>query len=97
MGHQNGLEQHVTLVRTTSEDANLIYDIDILHIDGNHSEKSSLFDVMKWAPLVNEEGIIVFDDITWGTTVPAVDWLHENCIKILQQAMASPWYMPKRF
>jgi predicted O-methyltransferase YrrM len=76
------LEDCVTLIRSTSENAPQIPDIDILHIDGNHSETSSLYDVKKWAPLVKSGGLIIFDDTTWGTTDQAVEWLNENCCKL---------------
>lgn len=75
------LQNQVVLIKSTSQDAPPIPDIDILHIDGNHSEETSYFDVTKWVPCVRKGGTIIFDDITWGTTTKAVDWLDEHCIK----------------
>lgn len=86
-----GLKNSVELLRYTSEKAPPIVDIDILHIDGNHSDKTSYFDVTKWAPLVRNGGYIVFDDITWGTTTRAVDWLNANCIKVAQYHDDCDW------
>lgn len=86
-----GLEDHIELIRTTSELATSIEMIDVLHIDGNHSEKTSLFDVKKWVPLVRPGGVIIFDDISWGTTNAAVEWLNFNCIKFVEFSDSSDW------
>lgn len=85
------LQNQVVLIRKTSEDADIIEDIDILHIDGNHSEKASYLDVTKWVPLVRSGGFIIFDDITWATTGKAVEWLDENCIKITEITGDNVW------
>ncbi len=81
------LVDQIKLLKTTSEKADPILNIDILHVDGNHSDKTSYFDVQKWVPMVNKGGFIIFDDMTWtengiNTTARAVEWLDENCIKI---------------
>lgn len=81
------LKNHVQLIRSTSADAPLIADIDILHIDGNHSDKTSYLDVTKWVPLVKSGGWIIFDDMTWYekgsfTTAHAVEWLDAHCIRV---------------
>lgn len=76
------LSKYIELIRNDSEGADIIENIDILHIDGNHSEEKSCFDAYKWVPLVRKGGFIVFDDITWGTTNKAVDWLDENCVRV---------------
>lgn len=39
--------------------------IDILHIDGNHSEEACYFDTTHFLPLVKSGGYIVFDDVLW--------------------------------
>ncbi|MEM1282353.1 MAG: class I SAM-dependent methyltransferase [Chlamydiota bacterium] len=76
------LDTYIELLRTTSEEAPNIEGIDILHVDGNHSDRTSFFDVTKWVPLVRKGGIIIFDDMTWGTTDRAVKWLDEHCDKL---------------
>lgn len=85
------LEDHLTLIKATSEAASPIYDIDILHVDGNHSEKASFLDVTKWAPFVRKGGLIILDDITWGTTDKAVKWLDKNCIKLTEFHESYDW------
>jgi len=86
---QFNLEEQIVLIRSTSVDAAPIEDIDLLHIDGNHSEVASCQDVTKWVPLVRSGGAIVFNDMTWTeqgikTTARAVSWLDENCEKEME-------------
>lgn len=83
------LDDHTLLIKSTSELAPPIYNIDILHIDGNHSEETSFLDVTKWVPLVRKGGLIILDDITWSinnysTNAKSVKWLDENCIKLTE-------------
>jgi predicted O-methyltransferase YrrM len=90
------LGHHVQLIKNTSEGATPIPNIDILHLDGNHSEEPSYFDVTKWAPLVKSGGWIILDDITWCesgvfTNQKTVDWLNEHCIKFGQFHHMSDW------
>lgn len=62
--------------------------IDILHIDGNHSEALSYKDATLYFPKVKIGGFIFFDDIWWTevdnkvTTRKAISYLLENCEKI---------------
>lgn len=96
MTHLYQLENQIELIRSTSMQAPSIFDIDFLHIDGNHSENSSLFDVEKWVPLVKSGGIIIFDDLDWcengiNTTQKAVDYLNEHCIKMGEFQAHSLW------
>lgn len=85
------LERQVQLLRFTSEDAPQIKSIDILHIDGNHSEKTSYFDATKWVPLVRKGGLIIFDDVSWGTTEKAVQWVEMHCIKLAEFKGDNVW------
>ncbi len=85
------LQANIELIKSTSENAPLIPNIDILHIDGNHSEKAANLDAHKWVPLVRRGGIIIFDDITWGTTASAVKWMDENCIRLAEFHEDNDW------
>lgn len=89
--NQYGLKNQVVLIRQTSMQTEPIYDIGLLHIDGNHSEDCSYNDVVKWVPLVKRGGIIIFDDVTWGTTGKAVQWLDENCIRFAEVKGENVW------
>lgn len=54
--------------------------IDILHIDGNHSEEPSFLDVVTYYPKVKSDGYIWFDDIKrFPSTQRAVDYLYKHC------------------
>lgn len=93
---QFNLISYIDLIRSTSANAPLIPNIDILHIDGNHSERASYIDVTKWVPLVNSGGLIIFDDINWtssshDTNSSAVAWLNKNCIKFAEFRDNSIW------
>ena len=83
------LENQIELIKSTSEDAPPIDTINLLHIDGNHSEKTSYLDVTKWVPLMKSGGWIILDDITWYesgifTNGRAMNWLNEHCIKFAE-------------
>jgi len=90
------LEDYVEIIINTSENADPIEDIDLLHIDGNHSDYASYLDVNKWVPLVKSGGWIIFDDMSWNengiaTTARAVKWLDENCIKMAEFQEDCSW------
>ena len=57
-------------------------DIDILHIDGNHSKWDSTRDVTLWTDRVSDGGIIYFDDADWESTQTAQEFLDMKCDKI---------------
>jgi predicted O-methyltransferase YrrM len=76
------LNEQIELIKATSEEAPVIDNIDMLHIDGNHSEKASMMDVNKWVPLVRTGGIIILDDMDWPTNESAVKFLDTHCIRI---------------
>lgn len=90
------LEDQIVLLETTSEAAEPIQDIDILHIDGNHSDITSYFDVTKWVPFVKSGGWIILDDMTWYengvfTTARAAEWLDTHCKKLAEFKDDSVW------
>lgn len=65
------LDQRCVLVRAPSLAAvNLFPDasVDVLYLDGNHSEECSMADVKAWLPKVRPLGFIWFDDTDWATT-----------------------------
>lgn len=53
--------------------------IGMLHVDGNHSQESSCFDVSTYVPLVRKGSIVCFDDTNWSTTSEAQKILLETC------------------
>lgn len=90
-----GLGGEIILLKMTSKLAPNIPNIDILHIDGNHSEQSANFDVQKWVPLVRPGGVIIFDDVGWSTgdssNESAVRWLDQNCTRLALFREESDW------
>jgi predicted O-methyltransferase YrrM len=90
------LESQIVLIQNTSENASPIYDIDLLHIDGNHSEAASYLDVTKWVPLVKKGGYIILDDMTWCdngafTTARTCEWLDAHCTKVTEFTDTCKW------
>ncbi len=90
------LDYFTRIFKTSSEDAPPIHDIDVLHIDGNHSDHMSYLDVTKWVPLVRRGGWIIFDGMGWAekgtfTTARAVNWLSNHCNKIAEYQEDGGW------
>lgn len=59
-----------------------LHDIDVLHIDGNHSRWDSVRDVTLWVDRVRTGGIVYFDDEDWESTKNAQELLLEKCERI---------------
>lgn len=81
------LEAYVTTIRATSENAiELIDEIDILYIDGNHSEEVSCLDVRLYLPKVRAGGYIWYNDALWKDRQEAIDLLMEECdvVKVIE-------------
>lgn len=77
----------VRMIRATNRDALAQIPrgpIDLLHIDGNHSEESSVFDVENYVPRVILGGFVWFDDTDWNTTKKAQSILMKSCEKVNQ-------------
>lgn len=56
--------------------------IDVLHIDGNHSQYTSCRDVDLWLPRVKPGGFVWADDVDWPTTQRAVAMLGGACERV---------------
>jgi predicted O-methyltransferase YrrM len=70
----------VRVIETTSDRAQHIFDeIDMLHIDGGHSIFGSAQDVVNYVAKVRRGGIVVFDDINWSSTAPALQIVIDSC------------------
>lgn len=75
-----GLQTHAVLIRSGSETAAALFPaIDLLHLDGNHSELASTRDVTLYLPRVRPDGLIVADDVNWPTTAQALRLLADHC------------------
>ncbi|MGL4540610.1 MAG: class I SAM-dependent methyltransferase [Candidatus Rhabdochlamydia sp.] len=84
MLHNFGLESHCVVLRMTGEEALSQFadeSIDILHIDGNHTENVALNDAKMYLPKVKKGGYIWFDDVNWPTTKNALEFMQSHCEK----------------
>lgn len=77
---QHKLEDYTMILRTTSEmAAPAIGSIDILYMDGNHTEAASIQDVKLYLPKVRSGGYIWLNDSLWSSLQSAIDLLFESC------------------
>jgi predicted O-methyltransferase YrrM len=79
---KNHLNEYCRTMRMTSTQAVehfLDESIDIIHIDGNHSEDSALRDAKLFLPKVKKGGYIWFDDANWSSTRKATHYLSTCC------------------
>jgi predicted O-methyltransferase YrrM len=76
------LDHRYRLMRMTSKEALEHFkdnSISVLHIDGQHAEEPSYFDVTHWLKKVAPKGRLIFDDANWPMTQKAVDYLLQQC------------------
>lgn len=75
-----GVEKYCITIKATSVRAAAAIDhIDLLHIDGNHSEEGFRSDVELYLPKVRSGGYILLNDSLWGNAQDAVDLLLTSC------------------
>lgn len=70
------LKDHLQLIRAKSDDVEPPAQIDLLHLDGNHSDQA-IRDVDRFAPRIRLGGICICDDLAWpgGGVARAVEHL----------------------
>lgn len=76
------LDKFAVVIRAKSEDCIKLFHgryIDILLIDGNHSEECSCRDVELYVPQVKYGGYVWFDDCDWTTTQKALKLMEDYC------------------
>lgn len=77
-----GLLRSSTIVRATSARGAALFapsSVDLVHIDGNHSEEESLADVERWLARLKPRGILWMDDIDWPSTRRAQETIGRIC------------------
>jgi predicted O-methyltransferase YrrM len=75
-----GLDHHAVIIRAESQDCpDLFEQIDILYIDGSHSEEASCRDVEMYLPRVRPTGHVWFDDAHWTSTQKAIHMIEDFC------------------
>ncbi|HEY2810263.1 MAG TPA: class I SAM-dependent methyltransferase [Rhabdochlamydiaceae bacterium] len=81
------LEDYCIVIKKTAQKAILYIDaIDILYLDGNHSEASNILDVSLYLPKVVSGGYIWMNDTLTVQAQPAIDILIKECdiVKIIE-------------
>lgn len=85
----HALHFYTRLVQARAEDVveRFGQEIDILHIDGNHSEAKSTTDAALYLPKVRPGGLVFFDDVGWTeagkpTTRKAVALVEAACDRL---------------
>jgi cephalosporin hydroxylase len=75
----------ITIKDTSERAASQIDEIDVLHLDGNHTEIVSTLDVLLYLPKVRSGGYIWFNDSLWEERQQAIELLLEACdtIKVI--------------
>jgi len=77
------LDAFVNIIRAKSEHCyDIMPPIDVLYIDGGHSEEISCRDVDLFLPKVKQNGWIWFDDCDWSTTQKALAKLDAACKRV---------------
>ena len=73
------VEYFVDIIKNNSVNSvnHINFEIDILHIDGNHEEESSCKDVELYLPKIKQRGFLWFNDANWGQCKKAIE-LIEN-------------------
>jgi hypothetical protein len=78
-----GLENHCRILRMKSTEAVELFadqSIQLLHIDGNHETKAVCEDVALYLPKMADGGWIWFDDASWLSIAPAVQYAADRCV-----------------
>lgn len=71
--------------------------IDILHIDGNHTEDVVLNDARMFLPKAKKGGYVWFDDTDWSTTKKALEFLSLYCTKDEMRSTDRYFLLKKNF
>jgi hypothetical protein len=85
--HEFELNNNTKFIRNKSHDASTYFKeknikLGLVHIDGNHDTNFVMQDVYDYVPLLEDNGFIVLDDITWESVRPAYEYLNKHLIHI---------------
>jgi hypothetical protein len=84
------VESHCALVRKTSAAAAAQFrergmTFGLIHVDGNHDTAAVVQDVQDFVPLLQRDGILVMDDVSWDSIRPAYDMLAAIMPRLFQR------------
>lgn len=66
------------LARCNSTEFSIGQNIDILHLDSNHSEECSMRDLRHFIPQIKPHGILVMDDTLWSSMQKGLDHVRHS-------------------
>jgi hypothetical protein len=72
------LADHAEILRTTSNAAFeqlSSHRYGLIHVDGNHDTSAVMGDVEKYSQILEPNGFLVLDDISWTSVKPATNWV----------------------
>lgn len=85
------VEDYVEIIKNSAVNAidKIDFDIDILHIDGNHEEKSSYKDVALYVPKMKRGGFLWFNDANWSQCKKSISLIENtyNC-QLIDKALS---------
>lgn len=80
---KHSLDEWAIIIRSPSQFVHQLFPrIDVLYIDGCHSELASCRDVELYVPRVVKGGYVWFDDTDWATTKAAQNLIEKSCEQI---------------
>ncbi len=82
---QHELEHYAVVIRATSKDARRLIawdSVDILYIDGGHTEKASTYDAEIYTPCVKNGGHIWMDDTNYSSLKAAIELVERQCVLV---------------
>jgi len=78
----HGVQDYAVVIRATSEQARRLFGrpnaIDILYIDGGHSEKQSLYDATYYPTWVKTGGYVWMDDTNYASLSKAIAMVEQD-------------------
>ncbi len=84
---RNEVQNYCKIMRQKSDDVELPHQIDILHIDGSHTEQA-VRDVERFASKVRIGGLVFCDDISW-----AEDGVKKSLEKLIELGFEQHYYV----
>lgn len=86
-----GVEYFVDIIKDNSNNSvdSINFEIDILHIDGNHEELAACENVINYVPKIKQHGFLWFNDANWAQSKKSIE-LIENYfqLKLIDKAVS---------
>lgn len=89
-----GVSHLARIVRKRTDDALTGYtdgSIDLIHLDGNHSELVSVRDVTNWLPKMAPFAMWIADDTNWPSMQRALGLLQQSGFKLVENGEEGYW------